>query len=330
MMRRLRARAAVLVASSLALGVLGSFGPPLSADPGLRLARDLAPPDAAAADEPAPAITQRYPFVIPRSDSDRPDEREGSLLHLVYLLPAGAPDERLDQLGVLEDSMRAQNAWFADRSGGYRWRLDTFTFQWDDPATQVVEKTSRELVDVTFARSSLPASELSEGFAVAAELRNLGLSEPDKRYLSYVASDGAGACGDSIYSIPADPNERIDGKYAQVFLDSAPGCMARHFAPDAKTASYTEAIAQHEVAHNDSAAWVLAPRTCRVDFGAGFGHVCTLPFVLASQDPERFDLLFPFTGLSLEDKMLDIGHDDYFAHPWPYRDLDESVYLVGP
>lgn len=307
--------------------IIGAMPPPAGAGAGdgrRALSVGLLPaPPGADEDHLTPTQpSQRYPYLIPRSDQDRPDEREGQLLHVVYLLPADASDDGLDELGILEDSLRSQNAWFEEQSGGLRWRLDTFTFLWEDPAAPEDDPVEVEAVDVTFIRSELSGEQLNDAFEVEEELTGRGLAEEDKRYLSYVASDGDGFCGDSIISLnpPTDPP---DGKYAQVYLDSVPGCRARDFAPDARSPSFSEAIAQHEVIHNEGLVWPSAPHHC---WGFNF-HVCTVPLVLTGLDPELVDVMFPSVGPPLADRVLDRGRDDYFGHPFPWGDLDESVYL---
>lgn len=233
---------------------------------------------------------------------------------------ADKPDEALDTLGVLEDSVRSQNRWMAEESG-LRWRFDTFTFTATHGGTG--EQHAATAIDVSFVRSELPAAELDDGFAIRDELARLGFYDQDKRYLSYVAGGSGGVCGDAIAPILVAPDEVGDGKYAQVYLDSIEGCGARGFAQNPLEPSLTEAIAQHELVHNDGMVRLGAPHNCAI---SAF-HICTGPLALyPGLDPEEPDLMYPFAGRSLAVKVLDRGRDDYFGD-LPYRGLEASPYL---
>lgn len=60
-----------------------------------------------------------------RATSDRPDEVTGPQVHLVYVLAADSPDQRLDIDGTLHTAISTANDWlFAN--GGKRLRLDTY------------------------------------------------------------------------------------------------------------------------------------------------------------------------------------------------------------
>lgn len=223
--------------------------------------------------------------------------------------------------------MKAQNQWFEDASGGLRWNLDTFKHRVRSADGTV---SVRESVDVTFVRSSLPGSELASAFDVAADLERMGFNDPNKRYLSYVASEAA-ACGDALFPISAPTQAAPDGKYAQVYLLSAPECGARQFGSPGK-ASFSEAIAQQELIHNDGIVAPGAPHGCAAGMPPGMGHVCTGPLVFTegvqNLDPERVDALYPFISVPLSEKVLDLGNDDYFKHPLPIADFEQSPYLV--
>ena len=323
-----RSRRALRLLTAGLLVLAGSLPATADEEPEVAWARLLAGPEAGeeAAAAAAAGETQRYPYLIPRATADRPDEIEGHLVHVIYLLPGGRPDEELDRLGVFDVSMRAQNAWMRKTTGNLQWRLDTFTFPWHDPSTPEQDPVPVEALDVTFIRSSLPGTSLDQGAEVVDFLDGLGFNEPDKRYLSYVASGSGGVCGDARYPVVVDERPS-DGKYSQVYLDSTPGCGARRFATSPSEPSYSETIAQQELIHNDSMVPIPAPHNCWVGFGLSFLHVCTPGLPLTGLDPERFDVMFPFAGISLSEKQLDIGDDDYFRHPFPYRDLENSPYL---
>lgn len=264
---------------------------------------------------------------VPRSRRDRPDLITGRQVHVIYLLPAEAKDERLDALGVLDCSMKAQNAWFQEASDGLQWRLDTFTHKAGNAKGKVVVQ---EIVDVTVVRSARPGTQLAGAFDVAADLKALGFDDPNKRYLSYVASEAA-PCGDAVFPLSPAPGTQPDGQYAQVYLGSAEGCRAADFGPPGNP-SFSEAIAQQELIHNDAIVQFGAPHGCAAGTPPGMGHVCTGPLVLTegqqNLDPERVDALYPYVSVPLSEKVLDLGNDDYFGHLYPHLiDLSTSPYL---
>jgi hypothetical protein len=236
---------------------------------------------------------------------------------------AGTTELWILRLGALACSLLTQNLWMRAQSE-LEWRLDTAmvpTSSRSDPNALV------ETLDVTFVQSSQPAEALDSVAEVEAELVVRGFDDPDKRYLTYVASgDDAGICGDAWYPLTHHVSE-VDGQYAQVYLDSSVGCGARDFGTPATGGGLSEAIAQQELVHNDGMTPIGAPHTC-ANAGLPFGHLCTGPlWVLPSVDPEGRDVMFPYVYYPLRDKVLDRDNDDYFGHGLPLAALENSPYL---
>ncbi len=279
-----------------------------------------------------PAISpaeKRYPWALPRATEDRPDERTGRMIHVVYVVPSDFPDERLDILGMIEDSMRSANHWFQEQTGDKRWRLDTYTFEWDDPATPAAHPRSVQAVDVSFVQSNLPSELLNHIDEVDSELITRGFRDPGKRYLAYVASDAGTRCGDAWYQTSSNPDAPFDGRYAAVYLNGSADCRTREFATGPTSPSYTETVAMQELMHNDGMVPPGAPHGCEPGVSIFLGHVCLTPVALLQPDldPDRVDVMFPFVGLPLSQKVLDRDRDDYFRQPVGLRDLDDGLYL---
>jgi hypothetical protein len=312
----------VLLATLLLALVIG----PAAAHPGhehldLRVAKIVALPGQAEeeAQQSAALTGQRYPWLFERTEEDRPEERTGRLIHVVYLLAAANPDDHYDELGVIEDSIRSMNVWMKQQTGNQQWRFDTYTFQPESSPTPV------NAIDVTFIHSSKPSPQLNSATTVQAELEAHGLDDNNKRYLSYVASNAGGVCGDAWYPFTPDATP-VDGQYSQVYLYSSAGCRAQEFAPNATTPSFAETIAMQEMIHNDGMVPLVAPHDCVVS-PLAFGHVCTGPLWATDLDPERFDVMYPYVGLPLSEKQLDADHLDYYRQLAPYKDLEQSLYL---
>ena len=78
---------------------------------------------------PSPTRAQEQP--PGRVTKDRPDEAKGSQIHIVYAIPSDGADQQLDVNGSIVNSVNSWNNWLADKSGGFRVRIDTFQGQPD-------------------------------------------------------------------------------------------------------------------------------------------------------------------------------------------------------
>jgi hypothetical protein len=261
---------------------------------------------------------------LPRSTVDRPDHVEAPSIHVIYLVAADSPDQRLDVTGTLNCTIQAQDEWMREQSG-LRWNFDTFLYE----HTKNGRTTVVEAVDATFIRSALPASDLGGASTVRDELMRLGFAQPGKRYLTYVMGQYTTYCGDAIYPVAAHADERPDGIYAQVYLSSTNACNAQWFGRPGE-ASWSDAIAQQELLHTEGLTPIGAPHSCPMVLP--FGHICSAALFYTGEslelDPERTDLMYPYVTVPLSEKVLDRGNDDYFDHDLPLADLIDSPYLV--
>ena len=148
-----------------------------------------------------------------RATTDRTDEKTGRQVHVMYVLTSDAPDDKLDQLGTLEGSVRSWNTWFAAQTGGKELRLDTH---------------SSGKLDVTFLRLARTDAQMS---VAGGNVRNKveyallanGFDSVDKVYLVYYVGDGDG-CGKSAWP------PTLHGTVAAVYIGAAAGCTNQPFA----------------------------------------------------------------------------------------------------
>jgi hypothetical protein len=253
-----------------------------------------------------------------RATADRTDLTQDPALHVLYVLPSDGADGQLDTNGVLEDSVAAMNLWLGQQTNGRQLRLDTY-----------LDRTTPRL-DISFVRLAQTAAQVSDSgdaiTAVTNELEHLGWTADAsrKRYLVYYegAAESAGICGTAYYPLA--------GGFAQwsiVWLGSASGCQARDFGNPTVGGGMNEAIAWHELFHNEGIVPAAAPHHC----WAFTFHLCTAAAgaALDTVDPEAIDLMFPFVTFPLRDKVVDRGRDDYYDHPFPWRDMADSPFLEG-
>lgn len=279
----------------------------------------------------------------PRATVDRPDLLQGPQTHVVYFVPAGSRDARVDADGTIARGIEEQDAWFSKQSGGYRWRYDRF-----GPKRQI---------DVTFVRGSKPHSFYKSAGSspnapgnvlhnVRDELRQRKIARDGKQYAILYGGDmrGTGYCGVSDYPIwsprtytPAgDPYDFLFG--AVVYLVTDAGCRNDDWGSPGKP-GHVQSTLQHELVHSVGLSPPGAPHTCDPTVLAlnSVGHVCGFsaassiaPQETIPLDPERFDLMFPFSVAPLHELVLDRGHDDYFNTTAKTIDLKDSVLLDPP
>jgi hypothetical protein len=203
-----------------------------------------------------------------RAIADRPDDINGSQIHVFYALPYGGTDNGLDLSPDLENSVGSANNWLAGQTGGRRLRFDTASGR----------------LDVTFIQ--LPRSDAeyeSQGIfkrdAIEADLRNMGLLQPEKIYQVYYEGGNSRACADAPH--PPELPGQVTVTYLRGEIPGAPTCASQPFA-SAPTAppGYKEYSLLHEILHTLGAVDADAP-----DYVNG-GHVGYDPADLMYAGPE--------------------------------------------
>jgi hypothetical protein len=251
--------------------------------------------------EPAPIFvpSATADLVIARHTFDLPDDFIGQQIHLIYVLPADAPDRELDTNGVIRTSVGAWQRWLADQTGGRTLRVDTYHGE----------------LDISFYRLSRPDIDLRAyreyvRDEIEAELIEAGQAEPDKILAVYYDGINDTACASS-----ASPPEK-PGILAAVYLnglpDGAAPCAANPFAPTIDQPGYLEFAMLHEILHAIGFVPACAPNS------DGGHHVVD----------SSTDLMYAGEA-SWVPSVLDLNHDDYYLHDNPgCLDLDDSGWLM--
>lgn len=240
--------------------------------------------------------------------TDRPDAVKGYQTHAIYLVPRDRQDEHLDARGgLIPRALDGTRAWFQANMG----KAPRF------------DRTRTRAHDITFIRGARKA--IAYDFAsIVGEVRAGGFDAANKRYAIFASVSQGGTCGESQF--PLTPNVSL-GRFLVVWLDSTQACGARDPGRGTvKTAGRTDTILAHEWLHTEGAVPMLAPRHCP---GHAY-HACTAAlWTFPAMDPELADVMFPYAGMPLRDKILDRGRDDYLDHGLPHvRDVRDSVYLA--
>lgn len=223
------------------------------------------------------------------SSVDRADATTGPQVHAIWAVPSDGADTFAAGAARLADDLASVSAWWAGQDPTRVPRIDNAVFPGGTCA------------DISFVRLPLPASAYSGASAsftqVSYELATAGFGNAYKKYLVYfdgptVEPDVCGTGGGSFSSGPS---------YAVVWLAACPTV------PD-------DSIAAHELLHALGALPDGAPHPCPGDSG----HPCD-----SSQD-----VLYPYSsGTPLAQLVLDVNHDDYYAHSGTWLDIQDSAWL---
>jgi hypothetical protein len=223
------------------------------------------------------------------SDVDRADVTTGPQIHAIWAVPADGADNFAAGAGKLADDLASVGSWWATQDPTRVPRIDNAVFP------------GGTCVDISFVRLALPASAFtgaSTSFTqVSYELATDGFSNTHKKYLVYFdgPSVETDVCGTGGGSFSAGPS------FAVVWLGGCPDV------PD-------DGIAAHELLHALGALPDGAPHACP----DGSGHPCDSPQ----------DVLYPYSsGAPLSQLVLDVNHDDYYAHSGSWIDIQDSAWL---
>ncbi|MBA5606490.1 DUF4214 domain-containing protein [Duganella sp. FT3S] len=243
---------------------------------------------------------------LARSSTDRPDDASGSQVHVVYAVPAGTADRRLDLSDQLVNSTGSFNNWLATQTGGRRLRFDT----------------AGGRLDVTFV--SLPRSDAdyeAQGVrkrdTIEADLVAAGLVSAGKIYTVYYEGSNPRTCADA----PRPPY--LAGQVMVMYLHGLANvagvtpCDQNHFAASPSAAAgYLDFAMLHEIVHTLGGASDGVPNQV-----AG-GHVNTSPTDLMYAGP-----------LPWQPSVLDANKSNYYnpaGLPAGLFNLAQSSFLMPP
>jgi hypothetical protein len=224
--------------------------------------------------------------------TDRADVLTGRQVHPIVVLPSDAPDLFATDATRIADDIASADTWWRGQDATRAPRWDKAQF------------AGGTCLDISFVRLTEPTSSFAGAGAgpsfnrIAAALLTAGLGNSYKKYVVYfdgpsVQEDVCGTGGGDFARGPS---------YAMVWLG---GC------PDVPS----DAIATHELLHALGALPDGAPHACPVAQGR---HPCDSPA----------DILYPFSnGDPLAALVLDVNHDDYYAHAGAWNDLQDSFWL---
>jgi hypothetical protein len=235
---------------------------------------------------------------LPRSTVDRPDDRPGAQIHVLYVLPSDGPDAALDTDGTVSASVQNFQTWLKGQTSGNGMRLDTAGGELDVSFVRLTETDAQLAGQGLFMRD-----------AIERGTRAAGFNDPDKTYAAYYGGSNTAACGGGAWP-PALP-----GKLAALYLRATYGAGLPCYDPSrSRTALQLMDLAMlHETLH----ALGFVP-TCALNHTRS-GHVSDSPNDLMYAGDQ------PWTP-----KELDVGRNDYFGANRPgCLDLSQSEYYEG-
>jgi hypothetical protein len=233
--------------------------------------------------------------------ADRADEVSGNQLHFFYVVASDGTDREFDRNGTLASSIGSFQAWMVARTGGRRFRVDTFGGAADITFLRLSRTNAQMASYGVFARDSLEKDVALAGFA-----------SPNKIYPFYFDGPNNASCGGGPW--PPLLIGRVAALYLQGTPPAAPPCSSTPFALSTTAAPrYLEFAMLHEILHALGIVSAGAPNHTLS------GHV---------RDDNR-DLMYagPLPWLPSE---LDVGGNDYFGANVPAGviNLANSSWLV--
>lgn len=227
--------------------------------------------------------------------TDRPDVTTGQQVHAIVVVPADGADNFPADANKLVDDVASMTSWWTGQDPTRAPRFDQAVFP------------GGTCLDISFVRLTDPSGALEGANSafqrVGTDLISAGFGNSYKKYLVYY--DGPGVqtdvCGTGGGDFGTGPG------FAIVWLAGCPHVP-------------TDAVATHELIHALGALPTGAPNFCRPPSTPSVdrGHPCD----------STGDVLYPYSdGRPLQQLLLDVNHDDYYAHSGSWPDLQDSVWL---
>jgi hypothetical protein len=216
--------------------------------------------------------------------ADQPDTISAFLVHVVYAVPADAPDRFAERALPILSDVAAIESWWRRQDPGRSPRFDLLGAACDSGIGRL------DLSQVRLPHDAAYYADPRSGFErITADLEEqVAFRAPDKKYLVYYDGpvERRSICGTSPLGPPTGPASCV------VYLDSYCG-------QDVGRGGEAAATAAHELLHNLAA----LPRAHQC--AGNRAHACD-----AWQD-----ILYPAveSGILLDRLLLDVGRDDYYG-----------------
>ena len=230
---------------------------------------------------------------------DRPDATTGAQIHAIWVVPADSPDTFATGAAKMADDLASLSTWWVGQDPTRTPRIDNAVF------------AGGTCADISFVRLSEPGSFFvgaNNAFSsIQNDLETMGFGNLFKKYLVYY--DGPlveqDVCGTGSGNFTSGPS------FAVLWLAACADVPS-------------DAVEAHELLHALGALPAGAPNACTaannpVGTFADAGHPC---------DSSK-DVLYPEAtpGVSLSQLLLDVNHDDYYAHSGSWDDIQDSAWL---
>lgn len=232
---------------------------------------------------------------------DRADVVSAFLVHVVYAVPADAPDRFEERVLPILSDLSSIDGWWRRQDPTRSPRFDLLGAECDSGLGRL------DLSDVRLPHEASYYADAKAGFSrLTSDIEDtLGFRAPEKKYLVYY--DGSverrNICGTSPLGPPRGSASCV------VYLNSLCG-------QDLGRAGEAAATSVHELLHN------LAARPQAHPCSGDTAHACD----------SWQDILYPAveSGIDLDRLLLDIGNDDYYGLPVAAdssRDVRASPFL---
>jgi Fe-S cluster biogenesis protein NfuA len=223
-----------------------------------------------------------------------PQVGAGQSVHAVYVLPSDLPDRSAQVAQQLVDDAEQTDLWWRREDPTRTLRFDLFPFPCGPQ------------LDITMVRVPLNSTALrpvnGRFERIVRAMTGAGLNSSFENYLVY-------------YDGPSDPlpnGYQACGQGGQ--LSNGSGVSIVYLGACSGVPSAPTAV--HELLHGLGAVPSGAPNACPNGDAA---HVCD----------SVTDVMYPFaSGSTLDELVLDAGHDDYYGHSGTWLDVQDSPWLV--
>jgi hypothetical protein len=223
-----------------------------------------------------------------------PQVGAGQSIHAVYAVPSDLPDHSAQVAQQLVDDAEKTDLWWRREDPTRTLRFDLFPYPCGPQ------------LDITIVRVPLTSTALrpvnGRFEQILRAMTGAGLNSSFENYLVY-------------YEGPSDPlpnGYQVCGQGGQ--LSNRSGVSIVYLGACSGVPSAPTAV--HELLHGLGAVPGGAPNACP---NGDTAHVCD----------SVSDVMYPFaSGSTLDQLLLDAGHDDYYGHVGTWLDVQDSPWLV--